>query len=128
MNQKNIHWYPGHMQKAFQELETKLKVIDVVIEICDARAPISSRNPFLKEILKGKKKILVLSKKDFVEPSALLPYIKEYEKEGFVFPMNIFYKEDETAIDSGDGRRNSECRKIFSYQCIGRKRKCRKSK
>ena len=94
MNQKNIHWYPGHMKKAFQELETKLKVIDVVIEICDARAPISSRNPFLKEILKGKKKILVLSKKDFVEPSALLPYIKEYEKEGFVLPMNIFYKED----------------------------------
>ena len=94
MNRKNIHWYPGHMKKAFIELENRLKVIDVVIEICDARAPISSRNPFLNVVLKDKKRILVLSKKDLVDINLLTPFIKKYEEEGLVLPFDIKSKED----------------------------------
>lgn len=94
MNKKNIHWYPGHMKKAFDELETRLKVIDVVIEICDSRAPISSRNPFLDVILKDKKRIIVLSKKDLSDIDLLTPFIHKYEEEGFVLPFDVHNKND----------------------------------
>ena len=50
MSEHNIHWFPGHMQKALREIENKIKVIDVVIELADSRAPLfSTRNPMLSE-------------------------------------------------------------------------------
>ena len=47
MQQKGIHWFPGHMQKAMREIQERLKLIDVIVEIVDSRAPRSSKNPFL---------------------------------------------------------------------------------
>ncbi len=83
MNQKGIHWFPGHMKKAFVEIENRLKLIDVIIEIVDARAPLSTKNPFLEEIIKNKKKILVFSKVDLVDKEELNPFIKYYESKGY---------------------------------------------
>ena len=48
MQQKGIHWFPGHMQKAMREIQERLKLIDVIVEIVDSRAPRSSKNPFLE--------------------------------------------------------------------------------
>lgn len=62
-----INWYPGHMAKAKRLIEEDLKLIDVVIEVIDARIPISSRNPDLNKMVKGKKKIIILNKSDLAD-------------------------------------------------------------
>lgn len=58
-----IQWFPGHMAKARREIKEKLKLVDFVMELVDARAPISSQNPMLQEVLDNKPKLLVLMKK-----------------------------------------------------------------
>ena len=63
-NKTNINWYPGHMAKTRREIENDLKLIDVVIELLDARIPISSRNPDIKKLTKNKKRIILLNKSD----------------------------------------------------------------
>ena len=64
-----IHWFPGHMNKALHEVEEKIKLVDVVIELLDARAPLSSINEQLEKIIANKKKLIVLSKPDLADPS-----------------------------------------------------------
>ena len=62
----DINWYPGHMAKAKRLLADQLSRVDVVVELCDARLPYSSRNPDLdKLLLAGKKRVLLLNKADF---------------------------------------------------------------
>lgn len=69
MSEKNIHWFPGHMQKALRDIEAKLKVVDVVIELADSRAPIfSTRNELLRSKIGNKQKLLVLTKLDLADP------------------------------------------------------------
>ena len=63
-NQMNINWYPGHMAKTRRQITEDLKLVDIVIELLDARIPISSQNPNIAEITKNKKKIIVLNKCD----------------------------------------------------------------
>lgn len=63
----NLNWYPGHMAKTKRQIKEDLKLIDLVVELLDARIPISSRNPDIEEITKGKKKIIVLNKSDLAE-------------------------------------------------------------
>ncbi len=67
INKSNINWYPGHMAKAKRLIEDDLKLIDIVIEVIDARIPISSRNPDLNNMVKNKKKIIVLNKSDLAD-------------------------------------------------------------
>lgn len=64
---KNIHWYPGHMKKATDELKLKLKQIDLIIEILDARSPLSSRNIDLSKLCENKRRIIILNKKDLAD-------------------------------------------------------------
>lgn len=66
---KNIHWFPGHMQKALNEIKERIKVIDVVIEILDARCPLSSINEQLEQIIANKKKLIIISKPDLADPN-----------------------------------------------------------
>ena len=63
-NKTNINWYPGHMAKTKREISEDLKLIDVVVELLDSRIPLSSQNPDIAELTKGKKKIIVLNKTD----------------------------------------------------------------
>ena len=81
MQQKGIHWFPGHMQKALREIEERLKIIDVVVELLDARAPLSSRNKYLYEITKQKKRLLVLTKEDLADPILTKAWKKRFEDE-----------------------------------------------
>ena len=55
----SISWYPGHMAKTMKQLETDLKLVDVVVEILDARIPVSSQNPEAQKLIKNKKKIVL---------------------------------------------------------------------
>ena len=63
-----IHWFPGHMKKALNNISEKVKLVDVVIEILDARAPLSSMNPDLEKTINNKKRLAVLSKSDLADP------------------------------------------------------------
>lgn len=63
-----IQWFPGHMAKAKREVTEKLKLVDVVYELLDARVPLSSRNPLIDEIVREKPRILLLNKADLADP------------------------------------------------------------
>ena len=65
--QTNINWYPGHMAKTKREITEDLKLIDVVVELLDSRIPMSSQNPDIAKLTKGKKKIIVLNKIDLAD-------------------------------------------------------------
>ncbi|MCI5939654.1 MAG: ribosome biogenesis GTPase YlqF [Acholeplasmataceae bacterium] len=68
MNKTNINWFPGHMAKAKREIEEKLKFVDVVFELVDARIPLSSRNPMISEILKNKPHLILMTKATMADP------------------------------------------------------------
>ena len=78
----NINWYPGHMAKTKKQIIEDLKVIDIVIELLDARIPISSQNPNIAEITKGKKKIIVLNKSDLADEKENQKWIEHFKKQG----------------------------------------------
>ncbi|WLD95133.1 ribosome biogenesis GTPase YlqF [Alkalihalobacillus sp. AL-G] len=65
-----IQWFPGHMAKARREITEKLKMIDVVIELVDARIPLSSRNPMIDQIVEHKPRLVLLNKSDMADPAA----------------------------------------------------------
>ena len=78
---QQIHWFPGHMNKAFNEVENKVKLVDVVIELFDARAPISSINESLGKITQNKKKLIVLTKTDLADPVQTKKWLEILSKE-----------------------------------------------
>ena len=67
----NINWYPGHMKKTKDLITENLKIIDLVIEVLDARIPISSKNPDISRLAGNKQKITVLNKVDLVDSKDL---------------------------------------------------------
>lgn len=67
----NINWYPGHMKKTKELIKDNLKIVDLVLEVVDARIPISSKNPDILELTKNKKRILLLNKSDLVSKENL---------------------------------------------------------
>lgn len=82
---KNIQWFPGHMAKARRLIEEKLKIIDIVYEVIDARIPESSRNPMMDEILKNKDKILILNKSDLADPYMTKQWVDYYSENNVNF-------------------------------------------
>ncbi len=79
-----IHWFPGHMSKALKEIEGRIKVVDVIIELFDARAPFSSINEDLEKVIKNKKRLVVLTKVDLADDVQTKKWIdklsNDYEK------------------------------------------------
>ena len=67
---ENINWYPGHMKKTRELIQTNLKLVDVVVELIDARIPLSSRNPIINELVGNKPRIIVLNKSDLSDSEA----------------------------------------------------------
>ena len=80
-NTTNINWFPGHMTKAFRELEDKLKNIDVVVEVLDARAPRSTRNPDFEKLFRGKRRIIVLNKEDLADRETTSAWVDYFRKQ-----------------------------------------------
>lgn len=78
----NINWYPGHMKKTKEEIEKSLKLVDIVLEVIDARIPRSSRNPLISEIIKDKTRIIIMNKSDLSDPDENERWIKKFEQEG----------------------------------------------
>lgn len=82
-----IQWYPGHMAKARRQVLEKLKLIDVVIEIVDARIPVSSRNPMVDELTSHKPRLVLLNKADLADPVTTKEWITYFEKENWATLM-----------------------------------------
>ncbi|MCB7160579.1 ribosome biogenesis GTPase YlqF [Bacillus subtilis] len=77
-----IQWFPGHMAKARREVTEKLKLIDIVYELVDARIPMSSRNPMIEDILKNKPRIMLLNKSDKADAAVTQRWKEHFEKQG----------------------------------------------
>lgn len=81
-NKTNINWYPGHMAKTKKQIKENLKLIDIVIELLDSRMPISSQNPDIAEITKGKKKIILLNKSDLSDEKQNQKWVEYFKQKG----------------------------------------------
>ncbi|PFM48945.1 ribosome biogenesis GTPase YlqF [Bacillus cereus] len=77
-----IQWFPGHMAKARRQVTEKLKLIDVVIELVDARLPLSSRNPMIDEIITHKPRLVVLNKADMADDRLTKQWIAYFKEKG----------------------------------------------
>ena len=94
-----IQWFPGHMAKARREIEENLKLVDVVIELVDARAPYASMNPMLQELIQNKTKIVLLMKNDLADPVRTKEWVTYFEKNDIVsLPVNVNNKQDITKV------------------------------
>ncbi len=78
----NINWFPGHMAKTRKQITEDLKLVDVVIEILDARIPIASQNPEIKKITQNKKKVVVLNKSDLSDEKDNKRWMEHFIKQG----------------------------------------------
>lgn len=77
-----IQWFPGHMAKAKQAIIEKLKLVDIVFELIDARVPLSSRNPMIDEIVKNKPRLILMTKSEMSDPSLNKFFINYFEEQG----------------------------------------------
>lgn len=78
----NINWYPGHMKKTKEEIKNSLKLVDIVLEVIDARIPKSSRNPLITEITEKKDRIIIMNKTDLSDPIENEKWIKKFADDG----------------------------------------------
>jgi len=96
----HIHWYPGHIAKAEKKLKEQLSLVDAVIEVVDARIPISSRYDNITRLLNQKPRFLLINKSDLVDRNELHKYIKylEHETKVTVLPTTSLNLKDVKAI------------------------------
>ena len=79
----NYQWYPGHMTKAKRMMQENISLIDLVIELVDARVPLSSRNPDIDELGKNKSRLILLNKSDLADPRVNQCWMKYFKEKGF---------------------------------------------
>ena len=77
-----IQWFPGHMAKARRQVTEKIKLVDIVFELVDARLPLSSRNPILDEINGEKPRIIILNKSDLADPLETKKWVTYFNDQG----------------------------------------------
>ena len=78
-----LQWYPGHMTKARRQMQEDLKLIDLIIELVDARIPLSSRNPDIDELGKNKSRLILLNKSDLADEKYNEQWTTYFQKKGF---------------------------------------------
>ena len=99
LNKNVLNWYPGHMAKTKREIREKLNLIDVVYEVIDARMPLSSKIDDIDELIKNKKRILIMTKYDLCDEEATAEFIKYYEQKGYkVIPVDLISGKNVSAI------------------------------
>ncbi|WP_067139738.1 ribosome biogenesis GTPase YlqF [Oceanivirga salmonicida] len=103
----NINWYPGHMKKTMDMFKEQLKQVDLIIEILDARIPLSSKNPEVEKLVKHKKRIIILNKMDLVDKNDFFKWEEYFLANNLadkIIPMSVEkgfnIKELRTEIDT----------------------------
>ncbi len=81
-NAQSIQWFPGHMTRTRRQIEKSLSLVDAVAEVIDARIPMSSRNPVLDSIIKGKPRVVLLNKCDMADPNKTARWIQWFRTKG----------------------------------------------
>ena len=109
-------WYPGHMTKARRMMQENIKLVDLVIELADARIPISSRNPDIDDLAAGKARILLLGKADLADPVRTEAFRKYYESKGILV----------IDLDARTRKANEQIRKIVEKACAAKLERDRK--
>lgn len=80
----DYQWYPGHMTKAMRQMKEDIKLIDLVIELLDARIPISSRNPDIDNLGKNKARLVLLNKSDLADEAQNNKWIQYFKDKGII--------------------------------------------
>ena len=83
-----IQWYPGHMTKARRAMQEDLKLVDLVMELTDARAPLAGRNPDIDKLAAGKARMIFLNKADLADDQATLAWMDYFRKKG-ITPIRL---------------------------------------
>lgn len=107
-NLTNINWYPGHMAKTKRQIIEDLKLIDIVVEILDARIPVSSQNPDIQEYIKNKSTVILLNKSDLSSSCENEKWVNKIQKEGKSAVL--------VNCNSGEGIKNAiaEIKKVYN--------------
>ena len=114
---QKLHWYPGHMAKTRRLIQDNLKLIDVVVEITDARIPFSGRNPNFDDIIKHKPRLIVMNKSDLADEQISKEWIEFYQKQGIkVIPISC-------ATGAGINKIFSESKSLISEKLNREKEK-----
>ena len=79
----NYQWYPGHMTKAKRMMQENIKLIDLIIEVTDARIPLSSRNPDIDELGKNKARLILLNKADLADDHKTEQWMEYFREKGY---------------------------------------------
>ena len=96
-----IQWYPGHMTKAVRQMKEDIKVIDLIIELLDARIPRSSRNPDIDTLGRGKARLLLLNKRDLSDDNITEEWLSYYREQGYVaLAIDAREKKDVKKVDA----------------------------
>lgn len=91
----HFQWFPGHMTKAIRSMKEDIRLIDIVIELIDARIPVSSRNPEIDTLAQGKTRILLLNKTDMADKTQTEKWVARFESEGnYALAINAKKKQD----------------------------------
>jgi ribosome biogenesis GTPase A len=89
VHQDVIQWYPGHMAQTMRKIGEQMRLIDIVVEVIDARAPRASRNPHLDEIASRKQRLIIIGREDLADPQATADWVSYFErKSGNVIAVN----------------------------------------
>ena len=145
----HFQWYPGHMTKARRMMQENIKLIDLIIELVDARVPLSSRNPDIDELGKNKARLILLNKADLAEDRRNDEWLEYFKEKGYSAVkvnsrkgggiksiQNVIQEACKEKMErdrqtwnpepsgQGYGSRNPECWKIHIYQFPGRKSLC----
>jgi len=107
----DIQWYPGHMTKTKRMLVTQMKLVDVVVELLDARVPMSSRNPDLDSLAKDKRRVLVLNKADLADPDITAQW-EDYFRQLGLFALAVNAKDNDKK-KGGTGRLAAKLQEIM---------------
>ena len=107
----DYQWYPGHMTKAIRQMKEDIKLIDIVVELVDARVPNSSRNPDIDSLANNKARIIILNKSDLADLSKNAEWIEYFKEKGFYV----------VAIDSRKKSAIKEVSKIIDKACAKKK-------
>lgn len=94
----SIEWYPGHIAKARREIKESIKNVDIVIEILDARAPISTKSDFVDDISSNKILFIILNKSDLSDPKKNKEYVEYYKKNNYIVNLVISKNSDVKVI------------------------------
>lgn len=94
----NLGWYPGHMTKARRAMEDSLKLVDVIVEIRDARIPLSSANPDLESLGQGKKRLVLLNKSDLADPQATMDWMNWFSAQALL-PLALDAREKKSCSE-----------------------------